>query len=121
MLSPGWWLMQLTHYFLGEDLPSSEVTQHCPLSVPVEASTEVMMTASPKGAGSLNAGLCFLGPCTPAPAAVSGAWEGLPSGCWIMSGPPLSVSARQDMWKSDFDGQSLEGPMGGQCTYRYLG
>lgn len=68
------------------------------------------MAASPKGAGSWKAGLRSPGPCAPAPGVVSGTWEGLTSGCWMTSGPLLNVSARQDVWKLDFIGQSLEDP-----------
>lgn len=79
----GWWLTQLTYYFLCEALPSTGLTLCCPLSIPVEAFAGDLMTAFPKGAGCSEAGLRSLGPCTPAPKVASGTWEGLAGSCWI--------------------------------------
>lgn len=81
------WLMADSAYVLCEGLLSPEMTLCCPLSVPVAASAGDLKTASPQGAGSSKAGLRSLGPCTPAPNVVSGMWEVLTSGCWLMCQP----------------------------------
>lgn len=63
-------------------------------SVPVEASAGALTTASLEGAGFLKSGPRFLGPHTPAPSAVPGAWEALTTGSRITGGPPRNVSVR---------------------------